>query len=90
MPYPCLKISFGVGQMLEHIRALSATSCRDLPFARSWETHGAVASSTPLVFLDFYRMAGSHVVALVTVPPLSFHFVLILRLGALHPSTSFS
>ena len=36
MPYPCLKISFGVGQVLEHIRALRTTSCCDLPFAHSW------------------------------------------------------
>ena len=42
MPYPCLKISFGVGQVLEHIRALSTMSCR-----RSWEAHGSDLDSLP-------------------------------------------
>ena len=40
-----------MGQVLEHIRALSATSCRDLPFARSWETHGADLDSIPFLLV---------------------------------------
>ena len=43
---------------------------------------GAVPTSTPLVLTGCW---GSHVVILVTAPPLSFLFVLILRLGVLHP-----
>ena len=53
MLYPCLEISFGVGQVLEHIRALSVTSCCDLRFARSWEAHGADLDSLPSFLVTF-------------------------------------